>query len=189
MSDQFLGEIRPFANNFAPYGWAQCNGQILPISQNAALFALLGTAFGGNGTSNFGLPNIAGVTLQNQGQGPGLLDYVMGENGGADTVAVITSEMPAHTHQFMADAAPNPVERSTDTSAPGLNNSFLANGLAKSPTAGNNQLNGFVTTPVNVSMAATMLNPIGGSQAHENRAPFLTINYCIALTGVFPNFG
>jgi len=187
MSDQFLGEIRPFAGNFAPYGWMLCQGQTLPIQQYAALFSLLGTYYGGNGTTNFQLPNIAGVTLYNSGSAPGLSPYVQGENGGSESVIIVNSDMPSHSHQFMADAAPLPVERSSDTSAPAPGISFLANGFTKSSVAGNGPTNGFVTTTANpATMAPTMLNPIGGSQGHENRAPFLTISYCIALQGDFP---
>lgn len=187
MSDQFLGEIRPFAGNFAPYGWMLCQGQTLPIQQYAALFSLLGTNYGGNGTTNFQLPNIAGVTLYNQGAAPGLSSYVPGETGGAESVAIVTSDMPSHNHQFVTDNAPLAVERSSDTSVPAAGISFLANGFTKSAAAGNGPTNGFVTTAANpATMAPTMLSPIGGGQPHENRAPFLTISYCIALQGDFP---
>ncbi|OCX53138.1 hypothetical protein BEL04_02145 [Mucilaginibacter sp. PPCGB 2223] len=186
MSDQFLGEIRPFANNFAPRGWLQCNGQILPISRYTALFSLLGTMYGGNGSTTFGIPNIGGTTLYNAGQGPGLQDYVQGENGGADAITIITSDMPAHNHTFTADNAPVAIERGSETNAPAANVSFLANGFAKSTSVGNGAVNTFVTTAPNTTMAPNMISPAGGGQAHENRAPFLTISYYIALEGVFP---
>ncbi len=186
MSDQFLGEIRPFANNFAPRGWILCNGQLLPIQRYSALFSLLGTYYGGNGTTNFQLPNIAGTTLYSAGQGPGLQSYVQGENGGADAVAIVTTDMASHSHTFVADNAPVAVERGSETNTPAANVSFLANAYAKSASAGNGVVNSFVTTAANATMAPNMISPIGGGLPHENRAPFLTINYYIALEGDFP---
>src|SRR5512138_1623611 len=105
MSDPFVAEIRIFAGNFAPTGWATCDGQLLPISQNTALFSLLGTYYGGDGKSTFALPNLEGAAPMQQGQGPGLSDYVIGQTGGQDNVTLLTSEMPAHNHQAMGIAA------------------------------------------------------------------------------------
>src|SRR5512144_2972171 len=105
MSDQFIAEIRIFGGNFAPVGWALCNGQLMPISQNTALFSLLGTYYGGDGKSTFALPNLAGSSPMHQGQGPGLSDYVIGQTGGQENVTLITSEMSAHNHQPMGIAA------------------------------------------------------------------------------------
>jgi len=186
MSDQFLGEIRPFANNFAPRSWMPCNGQLLPISRYTSLFALLGTMYGGNGTTTFALPNIAGTTLYNYGQGPGLQDYVQGETGGSETVTVLSTEMPMHNHTFTVDNAPAGVERSSETVAPAAGVSFLANGFSKSAASGNGQANNFNATAANTTMAPNMIGATGGSQAHQNMAPFLTISYYIAWEGVFP---
>src|SRR5579864_2994190 len=108
MADQFLGEIRPFPYNFAPLGWALCNGQLMSISQNTALFSLIGTYYGGNGTSNFGLPNFQGVAPMHQGQGNGLSQRVIGEIGGEQTITLLANEYPAHTHSAMA-ATTNPM--------------------------------------------------------------------------------
>jgi len=192
MSDQFLGEIRPFAGNFAPYGWATCNGQILPIARYTALFSLLGTMYGGNGTTNFALPNIAGTVLYNAGQGPGLQDYVQGEAGGSETVVVTQSEMPAHNHTFNGSSAGGVAFGIVqETNAPATNgtsnlSSYVAHDNATPPGALPTTFGYTHTTPVNTNLAPNTIGTTGGNQPHENRAPFLTITYCIALEGAFP---
>lgn len=191
MADYFLGEIRPFANNFAPYGWMQCNGQLLPIQQYTALFSLLGTFYGGNGTTNFQLPNIQGIVLVGTGQLPGGSDYVIGETGGVPSVSLLTSEIPAHNHTFNGASAGAPATWApNETRAPATNGtSYLSNLAAKNAAGGN--LFGFAylpgaTNPPNTLLGAATIGIAGGSQPHENRQPFLTINYCIATVGQFP---
>jgi microcystin-dependent protein len=169
MADQFVAEIRIFGFNFPPVGWATCQGQILSISQNTALFSLVGTFYGGNGQSNFGLPNLQGIVPIHQGQGPGLTQRVVGQTGGAETVALTTAQMAAHTHTAACDTAVGddygPVN---DVWAPD------AAGGNEYAAAGPGQMN------------AGSLNPAGGGAAHNNLQPFLPMNYCIAMTGIFP---
>jgi microcystin-dependent protein len=175
VSDQFVGEIRVFALNFAPSGWAFCDGQLLAISQNAALFSLLGTNFGGNGTSTFGLPNLQGSVPLNWGQGPGLSSYELGEVGGEPTVTLVASTVPAHTHPLLA--SPHPAN---------LNFPGPQNALARSSPAEIYTLPGGTPPPPLQPLAAGALGTVGGSQPHNNLMPYLTLNFCIALTGIFP---
>jgi microcystin-dependent protein len=170
MADPFVAEIRIFPFNFAPKGWAFCNGQLLPISQNTALFALLGTTYGGDGKSTFALPNLQGNAPMHPGQGPGLSLHDLGEMSGSDAVTLLVSEIPAHTHSCLA------VEDPGDLQAPSA-----ARALARSA-------NGFayVSGPANAPMAAQTLPPAGGGQPHNNMQPYLTLNFCIAMQGVFP---
>lgn len=176
MSDQFVAEIRIMPFNFAPVGWAFCNGQILPISQNTALFSLLGTTYGGNGTSNFALPNLQGTTAINSGQGPGLSLRDLGESGGEQTVTLLQSEMPAHAHT---------AEASTGGGVDSPANGFWGEvKLGKTPLSlygPSNNINGG-----NVVMNPSALSPTGGSQPHNNLAPYLCLNFVIALQGIFP---
>jgi microcystin-dependent protein len=171
VSDPFVAEIRIFPFNFAPRGWAFCDGQILPISQNTALFSLLGTTYGGDGKSNFALPDLQGRTPMHPGQGPGLSQHDLGEEGGEDTVTLLDSEMPAHSHGLMATAQPG------EDAAPGPTEA-----LARSVGANLYQTN----TGNLVQLAPTALSPTGGSQPHNNMQPYLTLNFNIALQGVFP---
>jgi len=168
--DPFVAEIRIFPFNFAPKGWAFCDGQILPISQNTALFSLLGTTYGGNGTSNFALPNFQGVSPIHSGQGAGLSLRDLGETGGTETVTLLLSELPAHTH------AANCNSGTGDQYGPPGN--FWA-----TDAGGNNEYNAALTP--NMTMAAA-LGPTGGNQPHNNLQPYLVLNFCIALQGVFP---
>jgi microcystin-dependent protein len=170
MSDPFLGEIRIFAGNYPPKNWAFCNGAILPISQYTALFALLGTNFGGNGTVNFGLPNLVDRVPMNWGQGPGLTPRVLGEMGGDNSVAIDATTMAAHTHLAQASSGGG-----TDT-AP--TNNFWSTSSSREK-----QFN----APPPDALMALALDPAGGSQAHENRQPYLAVNYIIALSGIFPS--
>jgi microcystin-dependent protein len=174
VADPFVAEIRIFPFNFAPNGWAFCDGQLLPLSQNTALFALLGTTYGGNGKSNFALPDLQGRTPMHPGQGPGLSLHDLGETGGSETVTLLESEMPSHAHALVA--APTP----------GNSRAPAGNVLARS--IGGNVYLPPAGAPL-VAMAATALTPAGGDQPHNNLMPYLTLNFCIALQGVFPPRG
>ncbi len=168
--DPFVAEIRIFPFNFAPKGWAFCDGQILPLSQNTALFSLLGTTYGGDGKSNFALPNMQGNAPMHPGQGPGLSLHDLGETGGRDTVTLLESEIPSHSHALRADTAD-----AADTNIPSPTASFaLSTGGALYQTSANTQL------------AGQALAPAGGDQPHNNMQPYLTLNFCIALQGVYP---
>lgn len=168
--DPFVAEIRIFPFNFAPKGWAFCDGQILPLSQNTALFSLLGTTYGGNGKSNFALPNMQGNAPMHPGQGPGLSLHDLGETGGSDTVSLLESEIPAHAHTLRAD-----ILDIADTNVVSPTASFaLSSGGALYQSA------------ANVSLSGNALAPAGGDQPHNNMQPYLTLNFCIALQGVYP---
>lgn len=169
--DPFVAEIRIFPFNFAPRGWAFCNGQLMPISQNTALFSLLGTTYGGNGQSTFALPNLQGSAPMHPGQGPGLSLHDLGETGGSETVTLLESEIPVHSHTMMASTQPG------EDPTPGP-----AEALARSVGASLYQI---PTTPV-VPMSASAVTAAGGSLPHNNMMPYLTLNFCIALQGVFP---
>jgi microcystin-dependent protein len=168
--DPFVAEIRIFPFNFAPKGWAFCDGQLLPISQNTALFSLLGTTYGGDGRSNFALPDLQGLVPMHPGQGPGLSLHDLGETGGTETVTLLVSEIQAHGHGLRADAVDG-----GDTNVPNPSAS-----LAQS-TGG-----GLYQTTANTQLAAQALSPAGGDQPHDNLQPYLTLSFCIALQGVFP---
>src|SRR5258705_413287 len=170
MSDQFVAEIRIVAFNFPPTGWAFCDGQLMPISQNTALFSLLGTTYGGDGKSNFALPDLQGRAPMHPGQGPGLSIHDLGESGGVETVALSQAEIPAHNHTVILAAVNAPA-----TTADPENN--LPARTAE---------NAYGSRGTSVDMAAGSLASTGGSQAHNNMQPFLTLNFIIALQGVFP---
>lgn len=172
MADPFVAEIRIFGFNFAPRGWAFCNGQLLPLSQNTALFSLLGTTYGGDGKSTFALPDLQGSVPLHPGQGPGLSLYDLGQQGGSDTVTLLESEMPAHAHTLRV------VSDQGDLNAPAANRSLARsnNGFAYQSTVNAN------LTP----MAFQALSPAGGSLPHNNLMPYVVVNFCIALQGVFP---
>jgi len=173
MSDQFVAEIRIFPFNFAPKGWAFCDGQLLPISQNTALFSLLGTTYGGDGKSNFALPDMQGNTPMQQGQGSGLSLRDLGEVAGEQTVTLLQTELPAHIHTAVA-----------------------ATGSGQGSPVGNAWASGLKTGPSlysppgangkDVSMSPVALTITGGGQPHNNLMPYLTLNFCIALQGIFP---
>jgi microcystin-dependent protein len=173
MSDPFVAEIRIFPFNFAPKGWAFCNGQLLPISQNTALFALLGTFYGGDGKSNFALPNMQGNTPMQQGQGQGLSLRDLGELGGEQSVTLLQSEMPAHNHTAVAATGGGQGSPVSNAWASGLK----TGPSLYSPPGANNK---------DVQMNPQALSLAGGSQPHNNLMPYLTLNFCIALQGVFP---
>lgn len=171
MADQFVGEIRVFGFNFPPVGWAQCDGQLLPISQNTALFSLVGTYYGGDGKSTFGLPNLQGAMAVNQGQGAGLSPRTIGELGGETAVTLTVAEIPAHTHSILASATSN-------EASPG-GASFGGASRGHSPAYG------AAGTGV-VNMSAGAVAQAGSGQPHDNMPPYLTVNFCIALQGIFP---
>ncbi|MDQ2784525.1 MAG: tail fiber protein [Chloroflexota bacterium] len=169
--DPFVAEIRIFPFNFPPKGWAFCNGQILPISQNTALFSLLGTTYGGDGKSNFALPDMQGNAPMHPGQGPGLSLHDLGETGGSETVTLLESEMTAHTHTQMA------------SNQPGEDPTPVNEALGRSVGA---SLYQNVTNQNIVQLTPNALPPAGGDQPHNNLQPYLTLNFCIALQGVYP---
>ena len=174
----FLGQITLFPYNFAPNGWALCEGQLLPISQYTALFSLLGTQFGGDGRTNFALPDLRGRAAIGQGQGPGLSPYAIGETQGAEQVTLTTATVPAHSHAFPAFAS------SATTNAP--NGALPAEGHG-SGRGGGFAVNTYSASGTAVSLAAGQVAPAaGGGQPHSNLQPYLTLNWCIALQGVFP---
>jgi microcystin-dependent protein len=175
MADPFVAEIRILTFNFAPNGWAWCDGQLLPLSQNTALFSLLGTTYGGNGKSNFALPDLQGNAPMFWGQGPGLSLYDLGQTGGSQTVTLLESEIPSHSHGLMAAAQ-------------------IATSGVPSPSVGLGRSRGMNlyqsnTTQNVVQMSPSALGPAGGSLPHNNMMPYLTFYFCIALQGVFPPRG
>ena len=171
MADPFVAEIRMFGFNFAPTGWAKCNGQILPISQNTALFSLLGTFYGGNGQSTFALPDLEGSVPLHPGQGPGLSLYDLGQVGGAEFTTLLESEIPLHTHSWQANNLP------ATLNAPDTGRSIARADIAGAYKSGANP---------DVQMSLQAVTPTGGSLPHNNLMPYLVVNFCIALQGVFP---
>ena len=167
--DPFVAEIRIFPFNFAPKGWAFCDGQLLPLSQNTALFSLLGTTYGGDGKSNFALPDMQGNAPMHPGQGPGLSLHDLGETGGSETVSLLESEIPSHSHGMSVSSqlgSDNQPSAQLFAMGDGINLYGTANALT--------------------AMADSALAPAGGDQPHNNMQPYLTLNFCIALQGVYP---
>jgi microcystin-dependent protein len=158
----------PIAFNYAPRGWALCNGQILPINQNQALFSLLGTTYGGNGQTTFALPDMRGRVANSSGQGPGLAPYALGERGGVEGTTLAINELPTHRHAVSAASTPLDVSPTGNLPAVQKGHQIYA-------------------TPPNSALAADTIAPRGGSQPHNNMQPYLCINYVIALVGVFPS--
>lgn len=172
MSNPFVAEIRIFAGNFAPTGWALCNGQLMPISQNTALFSLLGTTYGGDGKSTFALPNLQGSAPLQQGQGPGLSLRDLGEVGGEQNVTLLQTEMPAHSHTIQAAAGTGLADPTSNVWASGAKGF----GSIYSPSA----------PATNVQMSPLALSISGGNLPHNNMMPYLGLTFIIALQGVFP---
>ena len=171
MSEPFVAEIRIFAGNFAPRGWAFCNGQILPVAQNTALFSLIGTTYGGDGRTTTALPNLEGRAPMHPGRGPGLTSRRLGQRTGSENVTLSESQMPNHTHSMMANGFPASFQ------IPETNRTF-----ARSTNG-----NAYHTSSSLVSMGNNMLLSTGGSQSHTNLQPFLTMNFIIALVGLYPS--
>lgn len=167
----YIAEIRMFAGNFAPRGWAFCNGQILSIAQNTALFALIGTTYGGNGQTTFALPDLRGRTAISGGQGPGLPGYSLGQQGGQPEVTLIATQMPTHSHNVAA------VGGGGSSAVP--TNRFLAASTARDSI--------YSDGPASVLMNQQAVATAGGSQPHENMMPYTTVNYIICLEGIFPS--
>ncbi|HEY7770315.1 phage tail protein [Longimicrobium sp.] len=169
MSDQFVAEIRIFPFNFAPTGWAFCDGQLMPISQNTALFALLGTVYGGDGKSTFALPDLQGAAPMQPGQGQGLSLRDLGEMSGVESISLLVSEIPVHTHTLMGSNSPGDNPLPTNNAIARYSNAYQSN------------------TAANLTqMAFQALPPAGGGLPHNNMQPYLTLNFCIALQGIFP---
>ena len=174
MSDQFIGQLKIFAGNFAPLGWAFCSGQLLPIDQNSALFALIGTIYGGDGMTTFALPNLQGRVPVHQGQGPGFTNRVIGQTGGTESVTLSVNQIPAHTHsQITPPASSLPA---THTEPAGHVFAVPIDGSAAYSNSSNATLNGGGNLPIE-----------GGGQPHNNLQPYLCVNFIIALQGIFPS--
>ncbi|MCF8245476.1 MAG: tail fiber protein [Saprospiraceae bacterium] len=170
--EPFIGEIKLFAGNFAPRGWAFCDGQLLPINQHQALFSILGTNFGGDGRSTFGLPDLRGRVSVHPGNGPGLSSYRIGEKGGAETVTLTVNQLPSHSHSLNANKGNG---NTSDTPGASLADS-------KGSDRDYNK-----SGAVDTEMSKNSIGATGGGQPIENRQPYLAINYIIALQGVFPS--
>lgn len=174
MSDPFLGQIMMVGFNFAPRGWATCDGQLMAISQNTALFALLGTQFGGNGQTTFGLPDLRGRVPIHQGQGPALTPRVMGEISGVENVQLNANQMPAHNHQLSG---------TTDAA----NSASPAGGFPAAVNYGGDPVQAYKTTGATTAMHGNAIGIAGQSLPHPNMQPYLVVNFVIALAGVFPS--
>jgi microcystin-dependent protein len=170
MAQPYIGEIRMFAGNFAPAGWAFCNGQLLPISENETLFVVIGTTYGGDGQQTFALPNLQSRIPVHNGTGSGLSSYQLGETGGAEQVTLTINQIPIHNHPPLASDAGGTAD------SPG-NNFWAASSLGKPYVAG----------PTGVQMNPQSISPTGGSQPHDNMIPFLCVSYIISLFGLFPS--
>ena len=183
MADQFVAEIRIFPFNFAPSGWALCNGQLLAISQNTALFSLLGTNYGGDGKNTFGLPNLQASVPIAQGNGPGLTPRVVGESRGEPTVTLVQPEMPQHSHTLNATTTTG-----TTATAAGSQLALATAGGGKGSVA---QVANFHSSKTfgNTPMSPNAIGQAGGNQPHNNLMPYLGLNFCIALQGIYPSRG
>jgi len=166
----YIGQLKMFAGNYAPEGWMLCQGQLLPIAEYDTLFSLIGTTYGGDGQSTFALPDLRSRTPNHMGQGPGLSNYTIGEMIGSETVTLTQQQIPAHSHAFVGSTSPS-----------------------NSPNPGNNligqasQIDMFWADNPSVPMKNTSLTPVGGSQPHENKMPYLVLNYIICLYGIYPS--
>ena len=170
MSEPFVGEIRMFAGNFAPRGWAFCDGQLLAVSQNDALFSLLGTIYGGDGRTTFGLPDLRGRIPIHAGSGPGLSPRRLGAKGGAEKVTLTVNQLPSHTHPMQAS--------NNAATTPNPENNVLAETLTTTP---------YIQDTQTVNLSANAVTSVGGSRSHTNLMPFLCIHFIIALFGIYPS--
>jgi microcystin-dependent protein len=170
--ESFIGQITLFAGNFAPQGWALCDGRLLPINQYQALFSILGTMYGGNGTNNFALPDLRGRVPVGVGIGPGLTDRRQGDMGGVERIALTTSQLPIHSHSVNCDISAPPPQRSSNPkdNLPGM----AASGTSYGPN-------------VSAAMSNAMVGPSGGNQSHDNMQPYSCLNYIICLDGIYPS--
>jgi microcystin-dependent protein len=180
MSDPFVAEIRIFPFNFPPKGWAFCDGQLMAISQNTALFSLLGTTYGGDGKSTFGLPNLQGNSPMFWGQGAGLSDYFIGQEGGEQNHTLLLGELPLHPHTLNAQAV-------AGTTSDPNGNTLCEGAYSFQGNSGNIQC--YSATAPNVNMSPNATGFTGSSTPHNNMMPYLTLNFCIALQGIFPPRG
>jgi microcystin-dependent protein len=169
MSDPFIAEIRMFGFTFPPRSWLDCNGQLIPIAQNTALFSLVGTFYGGNGQTTFGIPNLQNRTPIGVGQGPGLSQYSIGQSSGTANVTLLQNQIPAHNHSFGTNSG------DADGTNPG--GAVPARASGETPYT-----NGAANTPL-----STTISPVGGNQPHNNMMPYLTVRFCICQFGVFPS--
>jgi microcystin-dependent protein len=179
MSEPFIAEIRCFGFNFAPIGWAKCNGQLLSIAQNNALYAIIGTTYGGDGQTTFALPNLQGQIPMHWGNGSGGFNTVIGEVQGVTDVTLLTSQLPQHTHTVTVVSYP--AGGGSERTAVPNNQSFLSSSQAPDAV--------YQTAPTSVTAAFSpkAISPVGGSQPHDNMQPYLALNFCIALEGIFPS--
>ena len=175
MAEPFVGQVIAVGFNFAPVGWYLCNGQTIPISQNEVLFNLLGTTYGGNGTSTFALPDLRGRSPLSIGQGNGLSNYSLGQPGGTESVTLTSNQIGSHTHSLQASGQ-------TGTVSIPASNTAIA-------TVSESQVSVFAAPPGNTTMAPSAISPSGSSLPHENRQPFQTVNYIIAAFGLYPSQG
>jgi len=180
MNEPFVGGIYIVGFNFAPNGFQMCNGQLLSISQNTALFSLLGTTYGGNGTSNFQLPNLQGRVPIHQGQGAGLSPYVLGETLGVESVTLLSSQMPSHAHLVNAN------KEAGTTATPG-STTYLAAGPSTGSGPNSSALKTYTINANDATLHPNSIAATGGNQPHENRQPMLVVNYIIAMVGIFPS--
>jgi microcystin-dependent protein len=185
MAEPFLGQITVYPYPFPPYGWMDCAGQLLPISQYAALFSLLGTNYGGNGTTNFGLPDLQGRVPVGQGTAVTGTTYLMGETDGAENVTVLTAEMPAHTHGLVATTVAGTTNTPTGNIL-AMPQTVTQSGTPRAPIVATESGNLYVAAAPDTTLAPTSVGPAGGSQPHNNIQPSLTLRYCICLSGAFP---
>jgi microcystin-dependent protein len=185
MSEPFVGEIKIFAGNFAPRGWAFCNGQILAISQNSALFSILGTTYGGDGRTTFALPDLRGRVPIHAGTGPGLSPYQLGQRSGVENVTLGVNQIPAHGHPINVSSPP--VVRCSNQA--GTTNSPVGNVLAQAPGGTNVYRPGAPNSNMNIGgfSAGLSIGNTGGGQQHTNVQPFLSVHFIIALQGIYPS--
>lgn len=178
MSDQFVAEIRIFPFNFPPTGWAFCDGQLMPISQNTALFSLLGTFYGGDGKSTFALPDLQGCAPMQSGQGQGLSERFVGETSGAESITLLVSEIPFHTHSAQVSGS--------DATTTQANGAVLGKSNYNDGQGTTGAVSTFSAQPSTTQLRGDAVLPVGSSLPHNNMQPYLTLNYCIALQGIFP---